>query len=292
MVVDGMEKKKNIESILPQTIESYQLPPKLIEQLQMARSGEPFSLCINEYLADGELYYEAVLQTVDPETSGYAETSVTVSIPQEVFNYYRWQAINEEKEALQPGAIIRDIQERLMAGSPVTVHIGGRSGSGKSTIVREIQKQLGSLDISSCVLSTDDYHRGNAWLACYNNGEPWTKWDDPIVYATHTMASDLARLRAGWCIDRREIDWSIVEPYCAGIIEPADVIIIEGIYARSPDITTPHDLSYEMTTPLATCIGRRLLRDLRERPEFADPAKSLSYMLREAEPAYRKQATH
>ena len=46
-----------------------------------------------------------------------------------------------------------------------------------------------------------------------------------------------------------------------------------------------------MTTPLATCIGRRLLRDIAERPEFADPATSLGYMLSEAEPAYRAQVT-
>jgi hypothetical protein len=44
-----------------------------------------------------------------------------------------------------------------------------------------------------------------------------------------------------------------------------------------------------MATGLATCIGRRLLRDLRERPEFADPEISLRYMLSEAEPAYRAQ---
>lgn len=37
--------------------------------------------------------------------------------------------------------------------------------------------------------------------------------------------------------------------------------------------------------------GGRLLRDLRERPQFADPAASLGYMLSEAEPAYRDQTS-
>ena len=82
-----------------------------------------------------------------------------------------------------------------------------------------------------------------------------------------------------------------VEPVYEGIIAPSNVVIIEGIYALSPDITKQDELRYEMTTPLATCIGRRLLRDMRERPEFADPVKSLGYMLREAEPAYRRQTT-
>lgn len=190
---------------------------------------------------------------------------------------------------LDPDDIVRDIQYQLALNRPATVHIGGRSGSGKSTIVREVRAKLDALGISSAVLSTDDYHRGNSWLVEHNDGEPWIHWDEPVVYDTKAMAADLANLRAGQYIYQRQIDWTTVEPHFPGVIEPCDAIIIEGIYARSPDITSEGDLNYEMTTPLATCIGRRLLRDLRERPQFADPVKSLSYMLAEAEPAYRNQ---
>lgn len=190
---------------------------------------------------------------------------------------------------LDPDDIVRDIQYQLALNQLATVHIGGRSGSGKSTIVREVRAKLDALGISSTVLSTDDYHRGNSWLVEHNDGEPWVHWDEPVVYDTKAMAADLANLRAGQYIYQRQIDWTTVEPHFPGVIEPCDAIIIEGIYARSPDITSEGDLNYEMTTPLATCIGRRLLRDLRERPQFADPVKSLGYMLAEAEPAYRNQ---
>ena len=214
-----------------------------------------------------------------------------------------WQAhlsfrrANDGREALvpspdlNPGDIVHDILANTTPGKPVTIHIAGRSGSGKSTIVREVRSQLEALGISSCVLSTDDYHRGNTWLAEYNGGEPWTHWDEPVVYDTGAMAVDLAHLQEGKAIYQREIDWTTVEPHFPGVIQPSDVIIIEGIYARSPDITREDDLNYEMTTPLATCIGRRLLRDLKERPVFADPVKSLGYMLAEAEPAYRNQSS-
>jgi uridine kinase len=191
---------------------------------------------------------------------------------------------------LEPQDITHDILAQRAAGAnPVIVHIGGRSGSGKSTIVREVIDELHLLNLDAAVLSTDDYHRGEPWLVEYNNGLPWTKWDDPIVYDTQTMAVDLARLCSGYAIAHRSIDWSTVVPAYMGSIEPADIIIIEGIYARAPEITSPNDLEYEMTTGLATCIGRRLLRDMRERPEFADPVKSLRYMIEEAEPAYRQQ---
>ena len=182
---------------------------------------------------------------------------------------------------------IRDVNFDLKKGE--TLAIVGESGSGKSTIVREVITELASLGISANVMSTDDYHRGVTWLEQYNSGERWVHWDDSVVYDTGAMAEDLANLRSGLRIYQRHIDWTVVEPVYDGLIEPRDVLIIEGIYATSQDITNEGDLSYMMATPLATCVGRRLIRDMRERPEFADPVKSLSYMLTEAEPAYRAQ---
>ena len=202
---------------------------------------------------------------------------------------------NDGNEALKPSVdlaskdIVNDILAANKPGEPTILHIAGRSGSGKSTIVREVQADLNNLGVESVVLSTDDYHRGNTWLVNYNDGEAWTKWDDAVVYDTAALAVDLAELRAGRPIWQRTIDFSVCEPKITGTIQPAPVVIIEGIYAGSADIASPDHLSYEMTTPLATCVGRRLLRDMRERPQFADPVASLEYMLREAEPAYRQQ---
>lgn len=190
---------------------------------------------------------------------------------------------------LQPRDIVNDILVTSRPGVTTVAHIAGRSGSGKSTIVREVREQLSALGVESVVLSTDDYHRGNTWLVNYNGGEPWTKWDDAVVYDTVVMANDLAELQAGRPIWRRWIDFTDCEPKYDGIIQPAPVVIVEGIYAASPDVVGQGDLMYEMTTPLATCVGRRLLRDLKERPEFADPQKSLAYILNEAEVAYRNQ---
>lgn len=47
-----------------------------------------------------------------------------------------------------------------------------------------------------------------------------------------------------------------------------------------------------MPTPLATCAGRRLLRDMSERPElFKTVSDNLSYILHECEPAYQAQVS-
>ncbi len=186
--------------------------------------------------------------------------------------------------------IAADILQEHDEAEPLVVRIAGRSGSGKSTLVRQLGSSLATYGISPIVLSTDDYHRGTRWLTSYNNGEPWTAWDDAIVYDTKAMAADLYELKNGSPIPRRVFDFSTAEPLTDGTIEPSTVIIVEGIYAGSQGIAGPRELLYEMPTPLATCIGRRIIRDMQERPEFADPVKSLVYTLTHAEPAYRRQS--
>lgn len=202
-----------------------------------------------------------------------------------------YQGISYE---LSPGISVEQTIDEILkkmpsASAPTVVHIGGRSGSGKSTIVRSIMHELSVRGITSDVLSTDDYHRGQSWLTHYNNGEPWMHWDEPVVYDTHAMSTDLHTLRQGQSIRRRTIDWHTVEPHYGSPFPPVEVFIIEGIYALAPEITHQDDIMVELPTPLATCIGRRLLRDLKERPQFADPSTSLHYMLNEVEPAYRRQ---
>ena len=148
---------------------------------------------------------------------------------------------------LEATLIVNELLQDIAPGSMATAHITGRSGSGKSTLVREVQQQLESLGISCVTLSTDDYHRGERWLREYGGGGPWTRWDDPIVYDTKAMADDLARLHHGEAIMKRFIDFTDCEPKYDGIVQPAQVMLVEGIYAGSRDIYTPHARYYQMS---------------------------------------------
>lgn len=208
--------------------------------------------------------------------------------------HYDFRRQHEGREALsiQPELDIDTIVSDILtptANSPRIIHIAGRSGSGKSTIVKQLRKRLDELNINSITMSTDDYHRGATYLYYRNNHQPWRHWDDPFVYDTETMAVDLQNLINNKEIYHRHMNWQTAEPYIAGTLSPAEVIIVEGIYAKSPDIITDNSLVYEIPTPIATCIGRRILRDLNERPQFCDPSENLLYLLSEAEPAYRAQ---
>lgn len=182
-------------------------------------------------------------------------------------------------EALVPAAelnlsAITDRIEHCLGHKEVTTAtIAGRSGSGKSTVVAEVQAELWQRGINSTVLSTDDYHRGKSWLETYKGGA-WTEWDAPIVYDLDALHEDIEALHSGRAIVKRTFDFASEEPVRTGIIEVAPVILIEGIYARDLTFEAIADLRFDIPTPLATCVGRRLLRDLRERPQFAEPEKS------------------
>lgn len=297
---DGLDRLEVTTPISAELYEQYKTDETpIIRKLR----AEPYRGITIDFYESGRIQLESEVpeswqRFIEDYGDNYVEITGDAAGSNEWQAHVEYRRTHGGSEALQPKAeldptsIMRDILAARKPNTSLVVHVGGRSGSGKSTIVREVRQQLDAYELSSCVLSTDDYHRGNTWLVEHNNGEPWEHWDDAIVYDTATMARDMAKLKAGSQIPNRQIDWSDVEPHYPGIIEPTDVILVEGIYALSPDITGIGDLSYEMPTSLATCVGRRLLRDMKERPEFADPVKSLEYMLRETEPVYRKQITN
>lgn len=289
-----------LEVEVPVSAELYQFYKS--EDLPILRKlrATPMEHIAVDFYEDGK----ALVESEHPEAwakfrDEYGDVFVEVSgdrlSSNEQLAHIEYRRQHDGSEACTPEAeldceqMTREIMEKCYQNGAAMVQISGRSGSGKSTIVREIKERLAACGASSTCISTDDYHRGGTWLRRYNHGNEWTEWDHPIVYDTAQMAEDIARLKSGETIARRIINFTDVEPQLVGDIEPVHVIIIEGIYAASPDFSHFDTLRYDMPTPLATCIGRRLLRDLKERPQFADPKKSLVYMLEQAEPMYMAQ---
>jgi uridine kinase len=140
-------------------------------------------------------------------------------------------------------------------------------------------------------ISTDDYHRGKAWLES-TYGAPWTNWDAPEVYDTRLLNYDLWQFSQGLAIDARRFDFAQEESVIEGRIEPCELLLVEGIYAGSPDLEDRRHLHIAIPTPLATSIGRRLARDQQEgrlNASLADPKAILRYQLEVAEPMYQQQ---
>lgn len=208
--------------------------------------------------------------------------------------HFDYRRLHDGNEALtippeiESNSIARVIYEQHLRSSTTIVTVAGRSGSGKSTKIQEIRSLLSQNGIQSIVLSTDNYNRGRTWLEA-ESGHAWTNWDAPIVYDLELLRADLQQLSSGNDISQRFIDFETEEPVIGGVFEPAPVILVEGIYAHDASFDQVAQLRYEISTPLATCVGRRLLRDMSERPGFADPSYNLRYMLEVAEPSYKRR---
>lgn len=181
--------------------------------------------------------------------------------------------------------------ERLTE-TPIALFITGRSGSGKTTLAEKVMGILHERGISSLVLSTDDYNRGKKEIATILGHDANANWDAHYVYNTARMAEHIEQLKSGLPIPRHSFNFVTSEPHElieGDVIEPAQVIIVEGIMANSPNLKLVTDLSYLVPTPLATCIGRRVLRDIRKKRAGAigrDPKRILQYQLEIAEPEY------
>lgn len=190
----------------------------------------------------------------------------------------------------------QEITAHQMTNSSSVITISGRSGSGKSTLSRQLIERIQAASLASEIvtLSTDDYHRGKTWLDHYNNDEPWSNWDDEIVYDLTALRSDVSALQQGQSIDRRTFNFSTQETEQTGVIMPSPIIIIEGIYAGAQNLREATDLNYEVPTPLATCIGQRIARDREQgriNESLANPQDILRYLLENAEPSYQKNCS-
>jgi uridine kinase len=169
------------------------------------------------------------------------------------------------------------------------------SGSGKTTLANEVALELlnrfGESLPGAVRLSTDDYHRGKTWLET-TYGQPWTNWDAPEVYDTARLARDVELLQAGDAIDKKHFDFEREETVVDGTLSPAPFVIIEGIFAGSPHLAHVRDLHFNVPTPIATTVGRDLLRLMHsDRPNnsIGSPEARLRYQLETAIPTYQAQ---
>ncbi len=293
----GLDRLEIETSISEATYNYYkQFNPPLLRKLR----AEPLEAIVVDFFEDGSSHIESEAPAAWMAFSGRhpeLQCAIDTAASSQHSNEQRAYASADSPELsftpaeLEPQTVVQDILRHLNNHKVAIVQIGGRSGSGKSTLTRQITELLTMHDTSCITLSTDDYHRGKTWLDRHKGG-PWTDWDAPIVYHTEELARDLQRLQHGESIQRRYFNFASQEPEQREAIQPAPIVLIEGIYAHSPDLTSHAHLSYEVPTPLATCIGRRLLRDFstnRANSSLSRPEDTLRYLLENAEPAYRAQ---
>lgn len=222
--------------------------------------------------------------------------NVTTRLSRVAFGYYENEAhIFEEQPALDHRVIVGETKA-MLEDEPFVIGITGRSGSGKSTLAKKIREEYVDDGFTVTVLSTDDYNRGKTEIVKltgvdHENGEQ-INWDSHAAYDIEGLHWDLQRAKI-WIptLGKREFDFESSETVIdrKTFVEPAEIMIVEGIMANSPILREDIDRHYLLPTTLATCIGRRVIRDTSGRKVPWSAEEILQYQLEVAEPEYRRR---
>ncbi len=201
---------------------------------------------------------------------------------------------SESIDSLVDRIVTEAVTQYSLGHQQVVLGISGMSGSGKSTVAREVEKTLVEAfgeSFQPLTLSSDDYHRGKKWLeATY--GAPWTNWDDPRVYHTAELAEDLKKLANGETIRRKHFDFATEEVIYDEEVSTRPFVIVEGLFAGSPDLNPVRHLHFEVPGGVATSIGRdvrRLMLAGRANGSIGSPESRLRYQMEKAVPTYTAQ---
>ena len=220
----------------------------------------------------------------------HSETLAHILHRQQPEKFHHQESLTEFTERVMKEMVGQYISGR----NQVVVGLTGMSGSGKSTVTRAIQEAIVEKfgeSYKPITVSTDDYHRGRKWLeATY--GAPWTQWDDPRVYDTEELARDLALLEQGYPLIRRHFDFETEETVFDNEVTPSPFVIVEGLYAGSPDLKPVRTLHFSLPTGIATSIGRdvrRLVIENRANRVFPTPESRLKYQIETALPTFLQQ---
>ena len=159
-----------------------------------------------------------------------------------------------------------------MTTSPFLVAMSGGSGSGKSTLADALIERLGPG--RAVIFHEDGYYWPMRHYGPCETPEQraaiieQANYDDPAPKDTAHLVNDIRALKRGQVIEQPVYDFDRHDRDESRTlrIEPAPVIILEGIHALSVKALRPLiDLSIYVDTPDDLRLARRIRRDVVER---------------------------
>ena len=147
------------------------------------------------------------------------------------------------------------------------IGIAGGTGSGKTTITKDIEKNLGS---NVTVITHDSYYKAHHEMT-YDE-RTLLNYDHPDAYDTDMLVEHLAALKRGEEIECPVYDFKIHDRSDETItIKPSRVIIVEGILVfHNEDLRNLMDVKVFVDTDADVRILRRIVRDVKERKRSLD----------------------
>ena len=147
------------------------------------------------------------------------------------------------------------------------IGIAGGTGSGKTTITRQIVERFGS-DVT--VIYHDNYYKSHHDLTY----EERTKlnYDHPNAFDTDMLVKDLANLKEGREIECPVYDYTIHDRSEETItVRPSRIIVVEGILIFYPEeLRKQMDIKIFVDADADVRILRRINRDVKKRGRTLD----------------------
>ena len=149
-----------------------------------------------------------------------------------------------------------------MAADILVIGIAGGTGSGKTTLMRNIMTEFEGM---VTVLSHDNYYKRHDELTFEERSE--LNYDEPDAIETSLMVEHLKRLRSGQAIDCPVYDFTRHNRSDKTIhLEPKPVIIVEGILIfENEQLRELMDIRLFVDTDADVRLCRRIKRDVTKR---------------------------
>jgi uridine kinase len=146
---------------------------------------------------------------------------------------------------------------------PFVIGVAGGSGSGKSTVTRQVLASIGPE--MAAVVMQDDYYLDQSHLS--PNERHKTNYDHPDAFDWPLMMQHVQALRRGDAIEIPEYDFALHNRSRKTIpVKPAPVIVIEGLFALyDAELRKMMSLKIFVDTAPDVRFIRRLQRDIAER---------------------------
>ena len=167
---------------------------------------------------------------------------------------------------------------------PLVIGIAGGSGSGKTTVSKEISKRLPADRV--LILTEDAYYNDNSALSMDERKK--INYDHPNAYDTDLLIEQLQDLLDGKAIEMPTYNFNILSRAKDTIhVEPADIIILEGILVlATEELREFMDMKLFVDSDDDIRFIHRLQRDTQERGRSIDWI--ISQYLATVKPSYNQ----